>query len=240
MLEAPADKSAILTSKRFFRYQPGRVSSATFGVKTTLIADNGSTVPNPAVRKYGIFDNYDGYYWESRNNGEGDNFCVVRRTQANTFANPVEFGTGASQQTADYGVTNPYDPLEPRASESVGAGATSVPTGFTNRGLGDLVILRDNLMMTHAAVYDESLLQPKHEVGISSVTAGNVLSLAGLAHSVTDATYNITTGLMTITTGTEHGYKNGKFVTLTGIGMTCDLEPALLRFIPTEQEDIML
>ena len=26
---------------------------------------------------------------------------------------------------------------------------------------------------------------------------------------------------MTITTGTEHGYKNGKFVTLTGIGMTC-------------------
>ena len=85
LLEAPADKSAILTSKRFFRYQPGRVSSATFGVKTTLIADNGSTVPNPAVRKYGIFDNYDGYYWESRNNGEGDNFCVVRRTQANTL-----------------------------------------------------------------------------------------------------------------------------------------------------------
>ena len=43
LLEAPADKSAILTSKRFFRYQPGRVSSATFGVKTTLINPNGST-----------------------------------------------------------------------------------------------------------------------------------------------------------------------------------------------------
>ena len=23
-----------------------------------------------AIRKYGIFDNFDGYYWETRNNGE--------------------------------------------------------------------------------------------------------------------------------------------------------------------------
>ena len=80
LVEAPPDKSAILTSKRFFRYQPGRVSSATFGVKTTTIDDNGATVQNPSVRKYGIFDNYDGYYWETRNNGLGDNFSVVRRT----------------------------------------------------------------------------------------------------------------------------------------------------------------
>ena len=131
LLEAPADKSAVLTSKRFFRYQPGRVSSATFGVKTTLINSDGSTVQNPAIRKYGIFDNYDGYYWESRNNGEKDNFAVVRRTQSITFDNPVTFGTGSGQQTSDYGTTNPYDPLEPRGSESVGAGATSVPVGFT-------------------------------------------------------------------------------------------------------------
>ena len=223
LLEAPADKSAILTSKRFFRYQPGRVSSATFGVKTTLINSDGSTVANPAIRKYGIFDNYDGYYWESRNNGEGDNFSVVRRTQSITFDNPVVFGTGSGQQTSDYGTTNPYDPLEPRGSESVGAGATSVPVGFTNAKLGDLVILRDNLMMTHAAVYDESLLQPKHEVGITSVTNGHTLGLVGLAQSVTNAVYNIDTGLMTITTGVDHGYKNGKFVTLTGIAMTCDV-----------------
>ena len=39
LIEAPADETAILTSKRFFRYQPGRVSSATFGVKTTLLDD---------------------------------------------------------------------------------------------------------------------------------------------------------------------------------------------------------
>ena len=180
LVEAPADRSAILTSKRFFRYQPGRVSSATFGVKTTLIDSDGVGIQNPAVRKYGIFDNYDGYYWESRNNGNADNFCVVRRTQANTFANPLNFGTGSGEQTADYGVTNPYDPLEARASESIGpgAGSTSVPAGYTNRELGDLVILRDNLMMTHAAVYDESLLQPKHEVGITSVFNGDTISLA--------------------------------------------------------------
>ena len=224
LLEAPADKTAILTSKRFFRYQPGRVSSATFGVKTTLIASNGAGIYNPCVRKYGIFDNYDGYYWESRNNGEGDNFCVVRRTQSITFKNPVEFSNTANPgQTSDYGVTNPYDPLEPRGSESVGAGETSVPSGYSNSKLGDLVIVRDNLMMTHAAVYDESLLQPRYEVGISSIYNGNTISLTGLAKSITNAVYNIENGLMTVTTSGEHGFKNGKYITLTGIAMTCDV-----------------
>ena len=33
---APADETAILTSKRFFRYQPGRVSAATFGIKSSF------------------------------------------------------------------------------------------------------------------------------------------------------------------------------------------------------------
>ena len=37
LVEAPADKTAVLTSKRFFRYQPGRVSAATFGVKTSIM-----------------------------------------------------------------------------------------------------------------------------------------------------------------------------------------------------------
>ena len=41
LIEAPPNKSAVLTSKRFFRYQPGRVSAATFGVKTTTIASSG-------------------------------------------------------------------------------------------------------------------------------------------------------------------------------------------------------
>jgi hypothetical protein len=235
LVEAPPNKSSILTSKRFFRYQPGRVSAATFGVKTTLLSSTGVDVFNPAVRKYGIFDNYDGYYWETRNNGSGDNFSVVRRTQASTFVNPVEFSNVATPgQTQDYGVTNPYDPLEKRASESVGTGTTSVPAGYTNRVLGDLVIYRDNLMMTHAGVYDESLLQPKHTVGITSIFGGNTIGLVGLANSITDAVYNNETGLMTITTKNEHGYKNGKFITLTGIGMTCQYGPTTPKYYPDD------
>lgn len=90
LVEAPLDEISILTSKRFFRYQPGRVSSATFGVKSTT-APIGSTEDkmyqydnsqNPNIRKFGIFDNFDGYYWESRQTGQGDNFSVVRRTQS--------------------------------------------------------------------------------------------------------------------------------------------------------------
>jgi len=109
LVEAPANEHSILTSKRFFRYQPGRVSAGTFGVKfgrapyTTAreisaaffpngaIQDNGITyllaghnvqVFNPSVKKYGVFDKFDGYYYESINEGRGDNFCCVRRTQS--------------------------------------------------------------------------------------------------------------------------------------------------------------
>jgi hypothetical protein len=80
LVEAPRNQKAILTSKRFFRYQPGRVSAATFGVKATISTDDFAL--NPVIRKYGIFDNFDGYYWEHRQSGKGDNFSVVRRTQS--------------------------------------------------------------------------------------------------------------------------------------------------------------
>lgn len=90
LIEAPYNENAVLTSKRFFRYQPGRVSAATFGVKSTVSpigAEDDKTytydfAKNPVIRKYGIFDNFDGYYWETRQTGEGDNFSVVRRTQS--------------------------------------------------------------------------------------------------------------------------------------------------------------
>ena len=80
LVEAPVNKTAVLTSKRFFRYQPGRVSAATFGVKSSVSTE--SFVENPAIRKFGIYDNYDGYFWETRNNANGDNFSVVRRSQS--------------------------------------------------------------------------------------------------------------------------------------------------------------
>jgi len=257
LVEAPADKTAVLTSKRFFRYQPGRVSAATFGVKTTIMdvsstdssasvdtQDIGSTVYNPAVRKYGIFDNFDGYYWETRNNGQGDNFCVVRRTQSLLFNNPVEFSSSANpSQTADFGATNPLDVLAPRGNETADdkagnprgyisgnypANHDSTPAGFENVKLGDLVIYRDNLMMTHAGVYDPSILQDKKEYTIKA-TNSNVLTFdcsnsasnSGLGRTISNAVYDIDTGLMTVSTNGDHGFDVGRFVHLSGIGMTC-------------------
>ena len=261
LVEAPPDRTAVLTSKRFFRYQPGRVSAATFGVKTTIMdisstdkeedgnapsddQDIGSVVHNPAIRKYGIFDNFDGYYWETRNNGQGDNFSVVRRTQSLLFNNPVEFSSTADPgQTADFGATNPLDVLAPRGNETnddkagnprgyisgnYPAGHDSTPAGFSNVKLGDLVIYRDNLMMTHAGVYDPSLLQEEQQYSIEA-TNSNVLTfdcsatsgVTGLGKSITNAVYDIDTGLMTVTTAAAHGFPDGKFVHLSGIGMTC-------------------
>ena len=256
LIEAPADRTAVLTSKRFFRYQPGRVSAATFGVKTTVMPitttdtssvnvtqDIGSTVYNPAVRKYGIFDNFDGYYWETRNNGQGDNFCVVRRTQSLLFNNPVTFSTGG--QTEDFGATNPLDVLAPRGNETPDDKADnprgyvsgnypsdhdSTPDGYKNVKLGDLIIYRDNLMMTHAAAYDPSLLQDRMEIGVESTdTSADSLvfdmsatsGVTGLGKSITNAVYDIDTGLMTVTTAAAHGFVSGKYVQLAGIGMTC-------------------
>ena len=80
LVEAPRNKTAVLTSKRFFRYQPGRVSAATFGIKSTVGQADFSQ--NPSIRKYGIYDNFDGYFWETRNNSQEDNFSVVRRSQS--------------------------------------------------------------------------------------------------------------------------------------------------------------
>jgi len=231
MIEAPADRYSVLTSKRFFRYQPGRVSAATFGVKSTKLTTTvtGASIQNPCIRKYGIFDNFDGYYWETRNNGLGDNFCVVRRTQANNFENAVTFGTGANQQTEDYGRTNPQDPFGIRASESESGVAN--PAGVPKK-FGDLVILRDNLLMTHAAVYDPSLLQPEYKVGIATVSGGNTLQIPGISKSISGATYDINTGIMVITTSAAHGFGVGKFITLSGIGMTCYLDPSVPKIYP--------
>ena len=234
MLEAPADKFAILTSKRFFRYQPGRVSAATFGVKTTKLPDavTGADVQNPCVRKYGIFDNFDGYYWETRNNGKGDNFCVVRRTQSLIYENALLFGTGAGQQTEDYGRTNPQDPFGKRGSESESdATALLNPAGATKK-FGDLTILRDNLLMTHAAVYDSSLLQPEQKVGITTVSGGNTINVPGVVKSISNATYDINSGLMVITTSAAHGFNIGKYITLSGIAMTCYLDPVVPKIYP--------
>jgi len=107
LVEAPKNKSAVLTSKRFFRYQPGRVSAATFGIKTTTSTVNFSK--NPVIRKYGIYDNYDGYYWENKEDGQGDNFNVVRRTQS-LFRSPTSpYGVDTEPLRAAPDISTPSD-----------------------------------------------------------------------------------------------------------------------------------
>lgn len=110
MIEAPFNEVSILTSKRFFRYQPGRVSAATFGVKLNrapyTVKNNNTAVDdavrNPSIKKYGIFDKFDGYYFESKNDGYGDNFCCVRRTQSIIRDSPKYFGSQSGEQDQDY------------------------------------------------------------------------------------------------------------------------------------------
>ena len=233
LLEAPVDKFAILTSKRFFRYQPGRVSAATFGVKTSgpgfgTASDSakGVGISNPAIRKYGIFDKFDGYYWETRNGGGGDNFCVVRRTQSLTYDNPIEYGIGSNQQQEDYGCTNPLDQTAPRGSETERKDGAPTTTfgGYKEKKFGDLVLIRDKLLMIHAGVYDPTLLQPKTENKIGEITASsNSIALPGLGKTISNVQYSITSGLMNVTTTEPHGFYKGKYITLAGIGMTCYL-----------------
>ena len=100
LVEAPRNKNAVLTSKRFFRYQPGRVSAATFGIKSTTSISHWAQ--NPVIRKFGIYDNYDGYYWETRQSGEGDNFSVVRRTQSLFYAPYSPFGVANTTPLTGY------------------------------------------------------------------------------------------------------------------------------------------
>jgi len=149
-LVAEEGKTTILTSKRFFRYQPGRVSSSTMGVKmnrtaSTYVADT----PNrdimkgaPSLKKWGIFDKFDGYYYEIANFGDKNDFRCVRRTQA-------------------------LVPYQPAGVETTGDGwnkVASSATGNSNIKAGnwgeigeDPVVFRNGLCYVAAAIYDPSL-----------------------------------------------------------------------------------
>ena len=256
LVEAPPGKSAVLTSKRFFRYQPGRVSAATFGVKESVVdhIDSGPVRSNrnPAIRKFGIYDNFDGYYWETRDTGKGDQFCVTRRTQSiiDDRRSPTEFST--SIQTEDYAIVGKGNSTEltsvmtantasstgtvitiptanidnepeigmtiqnithqngvvantddtPLFAEStvvtavatIGSNysislnrapitsainATAVTGDFSNKRLkftraGELVIVRDGILMTQGGIYDPTLLRDETLNKISSVTGDKI------------------------------------------------------------------
>lgn len=244
LLEAPRNKSSVLTSKRFFRYQPGRVSAATFGVKTSITPGTlDRTVRNPSIRKYGIFDKFDGYYWETRDTGIGDQFCVVRRTQA-LIKYRTDFDAANTAQQEDYGIVGSDDATASIVQAAIGqstititvtkidsstpapkAGMSIYDTAgnayiapntrietVTRTGLvddspgvtytlvlsnaltgtvtgavanfncdfsGDLAIVRDKLLMTHAAIYDPTLLKDEQKFAITAAsTSNNTLTIS--------------------------------------------------------------
>ena len=199
LIEGPADNYSILTSKRFFRYQPGRVSAATFGVKVTQApytiqngAVVGDAVRNPSIKKYGIFDKFDGYYWESRNDGLGDNFVVVRRTQSITRINPQPFGTNTGQQVEDYADT--------------GIGLTD---DQGNQYLNTYEIIKANkwYLMNLAAETTDAEDKEKCARDVAYVIEGYLddLRYGGNANTVYNAQryYNQTTGDLFVDAGTE-------------------------------------
>lgn len=150
-------KYAVLTSKRFFRYQPGRVSSATFGVRmttTSAISNTTFEVTAPAVdgtlgapetiipshkqdthKKWGMFDNYNGYYFEIIGDGgmsaptvqDLKFWCVRRFTSVNSDPNTAngEFGLAGGL--------------------------------LSNVATYDMFIVRDNRRLCHAALFDATL-----------------------------------------------------------------------------------
>ena len=99
------DNFQILSSKRFFRYQPGRVSAATFGVRVN------TTTTRTDVKKFGAFDKRDGYYIEVQGGSQtaiGDkevNLYCVRRTSALESNEPgVRTANGADGDVGTAGV----------------------------------------------------------------------------------------------------------------------------------------
>ena len=158
---ATSNKSTtVLTSKRFFRYQPGRVSSSTMGVKMNVTedpytidqADAARMKGAPSLKKWGIFDKFDGYYYEIANGGQRNDFRCVRRTQAIIKSQPTGLIDGSSW---------------------FGNGDDNKFNTRTNFGVAgvDPVIIRDGLVYTAAAIYDPSLVySPGDVVSIDTAT----------------------------------------------------------------------
>lgn len=152
---AAEGRTSILTSKRFFRYQPGRVSSSTMGVKmnrtgstyldpgiTAAATENRDTMKGaPTIKKWGIFDKFDGYYFEVVNGGDKNDFRCVRRTQALTYEEPAG--------------------VESTPEKWIGVAATDGKSNIAGGNWGvvgeDPVIYRNGLCYVAAAIYDPSL-----------------------------------------------------------------------------------
>ena len=239
LIEAPSTEYSVLTSKRFFRYQPGRVSAGTFGVKfgrspittitssgdypdsvgnnqvTYMMSELNKQVRHPSIKKYGVFDNFDGYYYESINESRGDNLCCVRRTQS------------LIQQKSK---TFFFDPANANNPKQYGSGQYDDYGNFELPGIyykyhGDAVILRDGLVNIHAGLFDPSLLKEKREIDIAQIngnTSGGEIILDTVEYDIANFEYNNVTGRATVTTVGDHGFKDGDSVTLKDILLSCN------------------
>ncbi len=241
-IEAPATEFAILTSKRFFRYQPGRVSAGTFGVKfgrapytvhsvADLAAVSGNNqadyqlseasrqVAHPSVKKYGIFDKFDGYYYESIHEGRGDNFTCVRRTQSLTQQKGPDFFNG-SGVTFEFGQKQ-YDDYGNMQLKQMFPIRSDNTTGKNVHPDGETVIFRDGLINIHAGLFDASLLKEKREIRVTG-SEGDWLELDPIEVDVNTFSYNNETGRCSCTTIGDHGLKEGDSITMRDLLMTCN------------------
>ncbi len=148
-LVAAEGDTTILTSKRFFRYQPGRVSSSTMGVRMNrTLSTYSADTPNrdvmkgaPTIKKWGIFDKFDGYYFEIVNGGDKNDFRCVRRTQALVPSQPAGVGDSSAAWRNTTG----------------GEDKTNILEGNWGVVGVDPVIYRNGLCYVAAAIYDPSL-----------------------------------------------------------------------------------
>lgn len=163
-LIASDGNTTILTSKRFFRYQPGRVSASTMGVKMNVTKDPDEVTDvtranamkgAPSIKKWGIFDKFDGYYFEIANSGKGNDFRCVRRTQAIIPSEPSGY-TGILSWFENSGDT-----------------FANTSTNFGVAGV-DPVIIRDGLVYTAAAIYDPSMCYSPGNVNAIGTNATNL------------------------------------------------------------------
>ena len=162
-LVASEGRTTVLTSKRFFRYQPGRVSSSTMGVKMNrTLSTYDPDTPNrdimkgaPTIKKWGIFDKFDGYYFEIVNSGDSNDFRCVRRTQALTPSQPAGIGNTTGGWAA-------YD--------SGAQGKSNISGGNWGVVGVDPVIYRNGLCYVAAAIYDPSLCYAPADVRAIEIT----------------------------------------------------------------------
>ena len=197
LVEAPRNKVAVLTSKRFFRYQPGRVSAATFGVRSSVGVSHFAQ--NPVIRKFGIYDKYDGYYWESRNSGKDDNFSVVRRTQSVAQSPTSPYGLSASTYLrGDTDIASrgkvPNNQIDDYRMVGLGNGEKDIPIGLYPSARKVIQENRyaiiDNALDYATAVYDTF----NTHVNFAVAPSGDIATISGSFYLDLAEAYNVGTG----------------------------------------------